>query len=320
MINVYLTYQFTNKPWGGANNFIRLLFYELKKSGDFLFASSFDESCDVILMNQLSAGPGRNSKKIPLKQIKALRKHGAKIIVRAINLNKHAHGIRSFLTGWFEDRQIIKLLNVADFVIFQSEYQRNFFSKGGYKGINNTVIHNGASTVVKQNRTKKLMASEPLRLISSSASTRRTKRHDLIAKLSLEENVEIRHLGRWPKKINSENVKILGLLSSKEIKDEMKNAHYFLHTAIKDPCPNVIFEAICCGLPVIYNGDTGSSKEIVRDCGLAIDEHNLENTIKDARIMFAKLQRKVKENQWKYTIQYSAERYAEILKKCVKVK
>jgi glycosyltransferase involved in cell wall biosynthesis len=321
MINVYLTYQFTNKPWGGANNFIRLLFYELNKSGDFLFANSFEESCDIVLMNQLSAGPGRNSKKIPLNQIEALRKHGAKIIVRAINLNKHAHGIRSFITGWFEDRRIIKLLNLADFVIFQSQYQKEIFIQAGYKeNDNNAVIHNGASEVILQKEKKVLKESEPLRLISSSASPRRTKRHDLIAKLSLEKNIEIKHLGRWPKNVKTENVKLLGMQSNEKIRKELKNAHYFLHPAIKDPCPNVIFEAICNGIPVIYNPGAGSSEEIVGDCGIPLDEFNLGKTIEGARDNFAKLRRKVMENQWKYTIQYSAKNYAEVLKKCVKAK
>jgi glycosyltransferase involved in cell wall biosynthesis len=315
MIKIYLTYHFINKPWGGANNFIRALCQELMIREDFSFTNLPQDSCDVVLMNQLAAGPGGDSKKLTLKHVENFKKQGKKILVRAVNLNKHAHGIIGILIGWLEDSRTIKLLNLADFVIFQSEYQRNFFIKGGYKGINNTVIHNGAPKVTIQKNKKTLIASEPLRLISSTASSRRTKRHDLIAKLSLEENVEIRHLGRWPKKINSGNVKILGLQSSKKIKDEMKNAHYFLHTAIKDPCPNVIFEGICSGLPVIYNRDTGSSEEIVGECGIALDEANLGNTIKDARINFAKLRRKVTENQWKYSIQYSAEKYAEILKK-----
>ena len=71
--------------------------------------------------------------------------------------------------------------------------------------------------------------------------------------------------------------------------EEMKTCHYFLHTAIKDPCPNAIFEAICMGLPVIFNPAIGSSPEIVGDIGLALQENDLASTIRRARVQLLEL-------------------------------
>ena len=110
----------------------------------------------------------------------------------------------------------------------------------------------------------------------------------------------------------------MGIQSAEKIKNEMKTAHYFLHPAIKDMCPNVIFEAICNGLPVIYNPDVGSSEEIVGECGIPLNEFNLGKTIKDARVMMQDLQEKIIENKWKYTIQNAAYKYAEVIKRISK--
>jgi glycosyltransferase involved in cell wall biosynthesis len=48
-------------------------------------------------------------------------------------------------------------------------------------------------------------------------------------------------------------------------------ADYMLHLAWLDHCPNVVVEAIACGLPVIHSFD-GGTKEIVRDWGVALNE------------------------------------------------
>ena len=46
----------------------------------------------------------------------------------------------------------------------------------------------------------------------------------------------------------------------------------------RDPCPNTVVEAIKSGVPVCYNSN-GGTKEIVRDCGLPLEQFNelLEN-------------------------------------------
>jgi len=53
-------------------------------------------------------------------------------------------------------------------------------------------------------------------------SIRRTKRHELIAKVSECKDVEVSHIGNWPDDVDKKNVKFLGILESKYIAPALK--------------------------------------------------------------------------------------------------
>lgn len=324
MIKIHFAYAHVDAPWGGANNFIRALHAELRGSGRFTFAESIEDECDILFMNQLGMGPARGSGVYPISLIRRLagksKRQGARarrarrLVVRAVNLNWHAHrlGLRNLTLGWWNDRRTIELLNIADDVIFQSAYQREFFVKAGYRGSNDVVIHNGADPSFWCDKPAHPLLDGPLRLISSSASPRKTKRHDLIAKISLFDGVEVTHLGAWPPDVNPGAVRLLGTQSRENMVNLMSSSHYFLHPAIKDPCPNAVFEAICAGLPVIYSAATGSSVEIVGANGLALDESDLARTVEKARIELANLRARVLTNRTGYTIGRATREYRQI--------
>jgi len=123
------------------------------------------------------------------------------------------------------------------------------------------------------------------------------------------------HLGAWPQRLNSGRVRLLGMLPRDEMVKVFADGHYFLHPAIKDPCPNSIFEAICAGLPVIYNAATGSSSEIVGACGIALDEYDLAGTIAAAREQLMTLRNTVIATRANYTIGCAADKYRAIFDK-----
>jgi glycosyltransferase involved in cell wall biosynthesis len=313
-IKIHFTYSHVDKPWGGANNFIRALRQELENSSNFTFTDSPEEYCDVVFMNQLGTGPGDNSKLLSISQAKKFRDQGRKLVVRAVNLNWHAFrfSFKNLTLGWWRDRQTIALLNLADVAIFQSEYQRQFFVRAGYRGGLNEVIHNGAPPEFWIEQPSSELLSGPLRLISSTASPRETKRHDLIARISECDGVEILHMGAWPEGLPTRRVQLLGMLPREQMIEAMASCHFFLHTAIKDPCPNAVFEALCSGLPVIYNPGPGSSEEIVGACGIALDEEDLARTIAKAYENFNHLRSTVLSNRTRYTARYAAARYRKV--------
>jgi glycosyltransferase involved in cell wall biosynthesis len=319
-MRVFFTYKHIDQPWGGANNFIRALHGELA-CVKYEFVKTIESNCDIIFMNQLGTGPGSKGKDISinfLKKLKSKKRSAPKIVVRAVNLNWHAHrhGVRNIILGRWKDRQTLKLLNMADVVIFQSAYQRDFFIESGYGMKNeNVVIHNGASDSFWCESPSYVEPKGVLKLISSTASSRKTKRHDLIAKISMLKGVEVSHLGGWPDDVEVGNVKLLGMRSRDEMAAEMKNHHYFLHTAIKDPCPNAIFEAISMGLPVIYNPDIGSSAEIVNGNGLPLNESDLDSTIDLAFSNLKSLREMILNNRDNYFVSRATREYKEVFEK-----
>lgn len=325
MIRIHFTYRHIDKPWGGANNFIRALYEDVSQCGQFSITQSLEEPCDILFMNQLGTGPGGNGAMVPLDQVRRLlgqKGEGArgkhrKLVVRAVNLNWHAFplGPRNLTRGWWIDRQTIKLLNMADVAIFQSAYQRDFFSRAGYRGGDNVVIHNGAAPSYWISTVSPPPLEATLRLVSSTAAPRATKRHDLIAKFSMLDNVEVLHLGAWPKGIDTKRVKLLGMQASEQMVKVLSECHCFLHPAIKDPCPNSIFEAVCAGLPVIYNPGPGSSYEILGPCGLALNENDLAQTVAAARQKLPELRRSVLERREYFTIGHAASQYRAVFQR-----
>lgn len=323
LIRIHFTYRHVDTPWGGANNFIRALHQHLRECGNFEVAPSIKDPCDVLFMNQLGTGPGGKGAMIPMQQVERLLKPDAvtgkrrKLAVRAVNLNWHAFpiGLRNLTRGWWIDRQTIKLLNMADVAIFQSAYQRDFFARAGYRGGNEVVVHNGAATTYWRDPIPAPALSDKLRLISSTAAPRATKKHDLIAKFSSLEGVEVFHLGVWPQGLDPGRVRLLGMQSREEMVKAFAGCHYFLHPAIKDPCPNSIFEAICAGMPVIYNPAPGSSEEIVGACGIALDENDLAATLAAARVQLTALRKAVVEQRGNYTISRAADQYRAVFER-----
>ncbi len=315
MLRIHFTYRHVDKPWGGANNFIRALRAYLATTGRFQLVDSPGESWDVLFMNQLAAGPADESRPLSLSEVRGLlqRYPGRRLVVRAVNLNRHAFGLgpRNLLTGWWRDRQTVALLNLAHVVIFQSEYQKSFFARAGWTGANGVVIHNGAAPVFAE----VMPAAEPsteLRLVSSSASARATKRHDLLAALSRQSPVRMVHFGAWPQGVPQGNVRLAGTGDHRTLASHYANQDYFVHPAERDPCPNSVFEALSAGLPVIYNPAPGSSAEIVGDCGIALREGDLASTLAEARARREELRTRVLSRRKQWSIGTAAGRYAEV--------
>lgn len=323
-IRIFFSYQHVNKPWGGANSFIRSLRRKLELDSMYEFATTIDEEYDVLFMNQLSLGPGLGSKKMKLNDVlqavhETISSRKKSLVVRAINLNRHAFGynFRSAFSFWMQDRATIGLLNHADHVVFQSEYQKGFFVAHGYNGHANTVIHNGADDIFAQCGVDRSTIDGQLRLVSVTATNRSTKRHDLIARMSDVKGVDVVHIGAWPADVNPRGVQCLGTLDIEGILNVYKNSHYFLHPAIKDPCPNVLFEALGAGLPVIFNPDVGSSPEIVGDSGIPLDASNLLDTIQRARYHYRDLAERVYQRRDYFMIGRAAKQYGSIFQEVV---
>ena len=314
MIRIHFTYRHVDSAWGGANNFIRAIKTELAKDTRFQFTDIDHVPCEIVFMNQLGKGPGGNGRRYKLAQVRRWKAEGRRIVVRAVNLNRHAFrmGLRNITRGWLQDRQTIALLNLADIVIFQSAYQREFFLRAGYKEAQNCIIHNGASRVFWVENPCAQPLDSQIRLVSSTASARETKRHDLIAKISMYDGVEVMHLGAWPEDLPTARVRLLGMQSHEEMLKTLGQAHYFLHPALNDPCPNAVFEALCAGLPVIYNPGPGSSSEIIGSCGLPLDGDNLANTVREAKLRYKELRDQVLKNRHRFRIDAATSGYRDV--------
>lgn len=328
MQNIFYTYETINKPWGGANTFLNYLYQNIKeeKEINLLPISKFKETkTGLFFLNQLGTGPKNNSRILTKTDLNFFIKSNNKLIVRAVNLhcNYRIKCRIPFLTEeWNRDRLTIFLVNNADYVIFQSNYQLKFFQKFGYKGNAYSVINNGSNISkyfdqeLQNTDFNKNIGSKNLNLISTSFATKKIKRFDLIAMISKIKNVKIDHFGNWPKNIDPCKVNIQKPIPHKQLIFKILKSDYLLHPAEKDICPNSVIEALSLGIPVIYL-DNGSSAEIVKSNGLRLNLRNLKDTINVAFEKKQSIKSNLKQNKYNYSIENATLKYLKVFKKYI---
>ncbi|EKE00358.1 MAG: hypothetical protein ACD_22C00041G0005 [uncultured bacterium] len=325
-MKIYINYKYTNEPWGGANSFIRTLSLGLSNFSDVVLVDSLDRGVDILLMNQLHSGPLGDTNLNTFNKVKKFlidSKDSAggkvcKLVVRAVNLKVHS-GIHSknpknILRSLWQDIQVIMLANIADYVIFQSEYQRNIFKKFGYNGYKNRIIFNGASSEYSHVPASSRVIGDRLTLVSVTASPRSQKRHDLIARVSLDPRVDVLHFGRWPDKVKPLNVKLMGVQGRDAMIKAFKDAHYLIFPAEKEPCSNAVCEALSCGLPVIYNPAPGGCSELVLGNGFGLNVADIKESIDKAFSDYAGYVAKLKEKRDFYTSERAVSDYYNVFK------
>jgi glycosyltransferase involved in cell wall biosynthesis len=66
-----------------------------------------------------------------------------------------------------------------------------------------------------------------------------------------------------------DRVLFTGRYAQRDAPSVYRRAHVLLHPKVNDPCPNVVLEALACGLPVVHSA-SGGTPELVGDAGVAV--------------------------------------------------
>ncbi len=317
-MKVFAGYQVVDKPWGGANNFLRALYQTLteKHGVQIVFEASTD--CDVFFFGQTSRGPAAASAQYTaddMRQIASLNP-AAPMIMRQVNLRRHSshNSVLTYLINR-KDKELDSLTRVAaslcDYHIYQSAYQKSFFEEFGIKSPNSTIIHNGASPIFANfdGSITKWNDGDTLKIFSSSFSTKASKNHHLIAAMSVIDDVVISHAGPWPEGMDSKKINLVGTLGHEEIASYYQRSHYLYHPGIKESCSNSVIEALSMGLPVLYGAGAGSSSEIVKEYGMAVPTTGLRQTMACAKERQSEFVQKLSTGRDYYTMSRAAQDY-----------
>lgn len=322
-MRIFCAYETTEEPWGGANTFLRALYNELTRTFGFELTSSFDDKVDLVFLNQTSRGPGASSSQLDDTLLDTIWTAARRVpvVIRAVNLRQHISPQQGLSALFSEDRRrdkkSISILNRADFVIFQSKYQKEFFFQYGCRPKCWEIIINGASLVFSEANYFGATGVNPLKIFASSFSSKKIKRHDILAALSLVDGVELSFAGQWREGLDPGAVRLLGTISHGEMISHLSNSHYFAHPATKDCCPNSMVEALACGVPVLFGAGPGSGPELGSTCGIAISEQNLDLTVEMARQQYHALRGRLVNNRQEFSIRRAAESYARVFEKVV---
>jgi glycosyltransferase involved in cell wall biosynthesis len=64
-------------------------------------------------------------------------------------------------------------------------------------------------------------------------------------------------------------VELLGRYAQRDAPALYRRAHALVHPKVRDPCPNVVLEALACGIPVVHSA-SGGVPELVGDAGIGV--------------------------------------------------
>lgn len=296
-MKITLLYETTDTPWGGINTFFRNFTDYAQEGGELELTSDYRKA-DLILSAGHYRAPGKLLKKYHLRNIKSgrnmhsplgwlSRQHGNKKIVFRVD------GLRLFYAQKINsaDKMLIENIQMADAVVFQSEFSRKCFDelKVNYPK-NNCVIHNGTKRKLFYPAEKSPDLSSKITLISNSWSTNERKGFETVALFSELKNVKVFHIGRWPEHIPSKAVELLGVIQEKEVAETLRRGQFFLFPSENEACPNVVIEALAGGLPVLYH-NSGGTPELCRNRQFGMP---LPENVRDLRVIEAFLNEAVK--------------------------
>lgn len=173
------------------------------------------------------------------------------------------------------DRAQSRANRLADLTIFQSEYCRHS-TRVKFPVIRHDgpVVHNPVDLdVFRPDGPRALLpAFDGPRLCAVTWSTNPRKGAASLYRLALAlPGVQFVLCGRFEGAPAAPNVVRTGVLDAAGIAGAMRACDAFATFAENEACPNVVLEALACGLPVMYL-DSGAARELVADAGIAVTE------------------------------------------------
>ena len=257
-------YETTEKPWGGINTFFRNFIKVADKSACINIVSDYKKA-DIVLTAGHSFSAKKSKGDDELKRIFEYRNRVQRFsfLWRGRKLPKivfRVDGLRLFYSGVFssQDKMLIDNLNNADAVVFQSEFSKDCFRKKLKRSYScEQIILNGADRNIFF-PSSGLSERKKIKIVSCSWSVNLKKGFEKIFLFSKIPNVEVSHIGRWPKSVPKGDIGFLGSLDEKSIGEAMRQNHLLIFPSINEACPNTVVEALSCGLPVLYHNSGGT--------------------------------------------------------------
>ncbi|MCD6556492.1 MAG: glycosyltransferase family 4 protein [Bacteroidales bacterium] len=258
-INIY--FSFTDKPFGGGNQFLKALRNYFKK---IIVYEERPENADIILFNS-----HHNVSEL----IKLKRKYPQKIFIHRIDgpvfLIRNDNRVLDKLIYSFNDK-------IADASIFQSEWsKKKNYELGIKKKQFETIILNAPDSEIFNKKGKlKFKSDGKTKIIATSWASNINKGFETYA--FLDKNLdfskyEMTFCGNSP--IKFQNIKQIKPLPSKELAKILKEHDIFITASKNDPCSNALIEAMHCGLPAIGLND-GGHPQIIGKGGLTFNDNN----------------------------------------------
>ena len=268
-------------PWGGGNLFLINLKNYLTNNGHQVVFGLDDKDIDIILFTDPRTGRGSTSL-ISSRDVKKYKRHVNKNVkvVQRINECDERKNTKKI------NKLYLKSSEVADHVVFVSEWLRKIYIDLGMEKEKTSVIMSGSDTLIFNSigATKKPV-NRKFKVLTHHWSSNWMKGFELYLELdkklsepTLKNKIEFTYIGNVDKKYEFSNTNILQPLSGLELAEEIKDHDIYITGSLNEPSGNHHIEAALCGLPILYV-NSGGIPEYCQDYGLEIDMENFEEKI-----------------------------------------
>jgi len=302
--------EFYSPPYGGGNQYMIYLVKEFRKMGFDVAVNSFSKKIKVLIIDYCWFNPNYESL---IKKHKS--KYGSKVI----------HRIDGLLMEYSTKKRVeldnlaMRINKIADLTIVQSNYSKSQFIDNNLKLSNTKIIYNSVDpSIFYPLRRKKLDTNKIIKIVSASWSTNKNKGMDDYKWLDeninskVSQRIEYSFVGRLD--FSPKNLNLISPKGQKRLSNIFQNSDIFIFCSRKDPCPNVLLEAIACGLPVIFK-NAGGPKELIKKFGLSYENiEELPDLILEMINNYDYYQSELDKHDFKNAPKYYAEEVLKLLK------
>ena len=275
-MRIFLNAALTDRPYGGANSFLRTLVAALRTRGAAV-VHDIDAVYDVALVNGLTEGFG-------LAEVRKIHARGIPIVHRKVGYRERGSAeLRREVDGVIAgDRLQIEFEPYVDVSVFQSRYSYDLFRASGYSGPHSQIIPNGVDPHVfshveparffwRQPRQRTYWDGHQIfRFAISTWSADASKGFRYYQQFDSElagmPDVAVDFVGRMPKGTFN-RIQTHSPLRARALASFLRNHHGYLAFSEHDTCSNALLEAISCGLQVIFL-NSGSHREFAAPYGV----------------------------------------------------
>ena len=190
---------------------------------------------------------------------------------------------------------LVDTMKNVDYVVFVSEWLKNYFINKYKLNIKCTSVINGCDVNHFYKSNNKKFIENRIKLVTHHHSSNYLKGFHIYNKidklLDHRKDIEFTFIGNYNEKYKPNNIKILPPCTGKDLGNLLRENDIYLTATQYEPGAMHYVEGLSCGLPVLYCTNGGGAHEV---CKVAGEEYNDINTLLDKMNM-------IKNNYEKYT-------------------
>lgn len=278
-------------PYGGGNQWASQLVSHLRRCG-YRVVYRLDDSVDLVMGTHAGIG---GPLEFSYEEVIAAKKRNPRLrCIQRINDNDVRKG-----TGQM-DTELAAANRAADHTVFVSGWLRDYHADRWFDAGNaHSVIINGADPAFFHPLGNcAWQPGETLRLVTHHWSDNPSKGFDVYARIDeliaagFLPGIELHVIGRWPAAIRWKTARTHAPCAGRRLGDELRGCHAAVTASRYEPGAMHPVEALQCGLPLLYTGDTGGTVELGERFGVQLGD-DFVGAVGILRSRYAELRRRV---------------------------